>query len=182
LSQQQLLNESLQDLESELFKLASRLGKTLLPSAHATDGMEGYGDAGTSSNGNGSLDGRNGSASSENGHKKSQSRSEWDASRLLSSLESETQHVSKGIMAFSNSVERLRTLLDDSGEKTCASTLNEIFNAIAAARADGATPMSSASGNFNEDDEDGSFVGGGSQTKRGPSRSSEKYGLVPGGN
>ena len=172
MSQQQLLTENLEDFESELLKLSRRLGKSLPPSSH--DAFRDHGGE------NGSLDGT-GDGSSEqtadNGKKKVNSRSEWDTTRLLSSLEEETQQVSKGIMAFSNAVERLRSLLDTSGEKTCANTLNEIFGALAAARADphafnGAAALPT-SHTMSNDDEDGAFAG--SPVKR---RSAERYGLV----
>ena len=191
LSQQELLNESLQEFESELQKLSRRLGKTLQPSTHHA-----YQDFGVNS---GSFDTNNeegGAASNSNSSsgsslkKKVNSRSEWDTSRLLSSLEDETQQVSKGIMAFGNAVERLHALLDTSGEKTCANTLNEIFGVLAAANANGTVlnnkdhtsnlPVS-AIGNMSMDDDDdhdeedaGSFVA--SPMKKG--RGAERYGLV----
>jgi len=156
LSQQQLMNESLQDLESELSKLARRLGKTLLPSSHSTSMAYGGEVSTNEDNKNSGVEEdqvENGNA----GRKKANSRSEWDTTRLLSTLEDETQQVSKSIMAFSGSVERLRGLLDDSGDKTCADTLNQIFSSIAAARNDGSTPIPTKVGSFDED-EDGSFL------------------------
>ena len=174
LSQQQLLDESLQDFESELLKLSRRLGKPLPPTIHS--GLRAIEDDNRS---DGNSDGEH----DDNGKKKVNSRSEWDTARLLSSLENETQRVSKGIMAFSNAVERLHALLDISGEKTCVSTLNEIFGALAAARAEpnlaiASTLPTTAIGNY-EDEEDGSFAG--APVKKGRitnSGSNERYGLV----
>ncbi len=60
-------------------------------------------------------------------------------------------------MAFGGSVGRLWGLLDDSGDKTCADTLNEIFASIAAARSDGAVAVPTKVGSFDED-EDASFL------------------------
>lgn len=168
LSQQQLLDESLQDFESELEKLARRLGKTLSPSsAPAMNNLD--------------VDNQSDDGTDE-GKKKMNSRSEFDTARLLSTLELETQRVSKGIMAFSNAVERMNGLLDTSGEKTCASTINDIFNVLAAARG---TPNTNTfgpqgQGDSFEEDEDGSFAGTtpANGKKKGKRRSGEQYGLV----
>jgi len=167
LSQQQLLDESLQDFESELLKLSRRLGKPLPPSTHPA--LRAYGDENVSD--------ENGEGQNGNGNPKANSRSEWDTARLLSSLENETQQVSKGIMAFSSAVERLHTLLDTSGEKTCVNTLNELFNVMAVAKEnnlDGAVAAlpSNQSVSYDEE-EDGSFAG--TPVKRG---TSQRYGLV----
>lgn len=173
MSQQQLLDESLKDFESELLKLSRRLGKPLPPSTQPD--VQNYGEESES---HGSADGPNGQGV-DNGKKKANSRSEWDTARLLSSLEHETQQVSKGIMAFSQAVERLNSLLDTSGEKTCVNTLNEIFGALAAARADASTIPGGAGQPINAEefssyeDEDGSFAGSPVE-----SRSSKKYGVV----
>ncbi len=147
LSQQQLLSESLDDFERELLKLSRRLGKTLPARIHSvshdstgTDGGtggadgNGQGQEGVSTGTGTAVSG--GSTSDSNGTKvkknaKANSRSEWDTTRLLSNLEHETQLVSKEIMALNSSVERLHMLLDDSGEKNCVSTLNELFSAMA---------------------------------------------------
>mmetsp|Transcript_14406 Transcript_14406/g.21826 ORF Transcript_14406/g.21826 Transcript_14406/m.21826 type:complete len:632 (+) Transcript_14406:215-2110(+) len=125
LSQQQLLCESLDDLERELLKLSRKLGKplparTTSGSHEAAEGQESATSGGNSEN-------------SSNGKKnvKANTRSEWDTTRLLSNLEHETQLVSKEIMALNSSVERLHMLLDDSGEKNCVSTLNELFSVMA---------------------------------------------------
>lgn len=175
LSQQQLLDESLQDFESELLKLSRRLGKPLPPTTHSD--LRAIEDDNRS---DGNSDGEH----DENGKKKVNSRSEWDTARLLSSLENETQRVSKGIMAFSNAVERLHALLDTSGEKTCVSTLNEIFGALAAAKAEpnltiASTLPTTAIGNY-EEEEDGSFAGAPVKKGRITNRGStdERYGLV----
>jgi len=137
ISQQQLLTESLYDFEGTLLKLARRLGKPL-PSSPlftgdcgddtVTDGSGG-GIAGVQAEDiNTTKTTVGGAGSKKNG--KRNTRSEWDTTRLLSNLESETQMVSKGIMALGNSVERLHLLLDDSGDRSCTSVINELFGNI----------------------------------------------------
>mmetsp|Transcript_8032 Transcript_8032/g.9369 ORF Transcript_8032/g.9369 Transcript_8032/m.9369 type:complete len:534 (-) Transcript_8032:58-1659(-) len=153
LSQQQLLTESLQDFEANLLKLSRRLGKPLPPSplleADGTDsgvGAENGGIGGTGGEseassrrgkGSASAAGTGGGGGSKNGKmKRSSSRSELDTSRLLSNLECETQSVSKCIMALGGAVERLHVILDDSGDKSCVSTINKIFFAISEGKED----------------------------------------------
>jgi bacterioferritin (cytochrome b1) len=207
LSQQQLLNESLNDFETELLKLSRKLGKTLPPKTTTgsnnheggEDGHnpEGNGESNDNNNGTNGYDGAGAGASPTKAKKngKVNSRSEWDTTRLLSNLEHETQSVSREIMAFNSAVERLHVLLDDSGEKTCVSTLNELFNALAAGSAppvvtsavdstnDGQHNLDSYATNLNanfgkgdaghyEEDEDDAFTG--SPVKR----RAEQYGLV----
>lgn len=204
LSQQQLLNESLEDFETELLKLSRRLGKTLPPKLGpngdgaadaSTVGIGGNSDIPDESSGVKNDDeglfnggGNDGSAKKKNG--KINSRSEFDTTRLLTNLEHETQQVSKEIMALNSAVERLHILLDDSGEKTCVSTLNELFGAMASGGNSAATTNISQNTNtinFNSnyantgsvsqyDDENDSFTG--TPVKR----RAERYGLVQPGN
>ena len=175
LSQQQLLDESLQDFESELLKLSRRLGRPLPPSTHSN--LRSIEDD-NRSNGSGE-----GAHEYESGKKKANSRSEWDTSRLLSNLENETQRVSKGIMAFNNAVERLNVVLDTSGEKTCVSTLNDMFSVIAAATSEppqvvnGSVLPTPSLGSY-EEEEDGSFAGAPVKKNRSNRGSNEQYGLV----
>jgi len=148
LSQQQLLTESLQDFEANLFKLSRRLGKPLPPSpileADGSDSGVGAENGGTvgeaeasSRRGSGSATGTAGGGGSKNGKmKRGSSLSELDTSRLLSNLECETQSVSKCIMALGGAVERLHVILDDSGDKSCVSTINKIFFAISEGKED----------------------------------------------
>lgn len=178
LSQQQLLQEGLEDFESELLKLSRRLGKPLPPSTYSNGQIP---NEVNSENNVGQKDSDDHQSLDHAEKKKMNSRSEWDAARLLSSLEHETQQVSKGIMAFTNAVERLHILLDTSGEKSCVNTLNEIFGVLASARGD-VRPITSSTitatapvGHIASfEDEDGSFSGSPVNKKR----SSERYGLV----
>lgn len=175
LSQQQLLRESLEDLETELLKLSRRLGKPLPPKI-GTHEVENESDVMTDD-----TDVNDDVKGKRNG--KVNSRSEWDTARLLSGLEHETQLVSRSIMSFSSAVERLHLLLDDSGEKTCVSTLSEIFGAIAAGSSNTSNvskigKMTSLNGDLTNavahqySDEDDTFTG--SPVKR----RNDQYGLV----
>ena len=82
-------------------RLAAKTGKTLLPSSESNEqdvAME------------------RADSSEINGSKKSRKRSskaDMDTERLISNLEQETQHVSKGIIALAGSIERMRSLLNE---------------------------------------------------------------------
>lgn len=159
ISQQQLLNQSLEDFETQLLKLSRRLGKALPPSINriensvphifSDDNLESIDEI------NGENDDTGNTQSSQG--KKKPSRSEWDINRLLSTLDNETQKVSKAIMAFSNAVERMQSLLDESGDRTCVSTLNDMFLMLAAAKTDSLSARLPAS-EVHVEDEDG-FAG-----------------------
>jgi len=137
LSQQQLLNESVEALESSLLRLSRRLGKQLPPKTGQSgqsrhDSAEGdaahtvqeEGLRGSAMNGLSPSRDRRKNGLSAHGSGKL----EWDSSRLIESLDEETQHVSQSIMTLMSSVDRIHTLLEDpSGERTCVSTLADIF-------------------------------------------------------
>ena len=176
LSQQQLLNENLEDFESQLLKLSRRLGKALPPSLNRIgneDDLQGFGDdrAMGMDEGNGENDDTNVASGAQG--KKKLSRSEWDTTRLLSTLDHETQKVSKAIMSFSNAVERMQSLLDESGERTCVSTLNEMFSIMAASKAGSLTARLQASEKHDED-EDG-FAG---SPVKGGKKDGSYHGLI----
>jgi len=124
LSQQQLLKESLDELESELNRLSRRLGRPLLPvpdqmSLEGTSISQSDVDSAGGSNGM-----EEGSSPKVNSKK---SRSEIDTQHLLSNLEDETQRVSQCIMALGSSIERFHQLLDESGDRSCMNVLTDIF-------------------------------------------------------
>ena len=122
LSQQELLTECLRDFETELERLANKTGKTLQPSPEVNE------QTGGPSQGDEDSFHVNGSA-----RRKKTSRAakaDLDAERLIANLEQETQQVSKGIMALSASIERLRGLLLDEHPFGC---LNYFSNIVAAA-------------------------------------------------
>jgi len=122
LSQQELLTECLRDFQMELERLAAKMGKTLGPSEEnelvraASEGTE-------TSEINGS---------SRKSRKSRGSKADLDTERLVSNLEQETQHVSKGIMALSGSIERMRSLLDE--DIGCMTFLSNVLAGAGEAR------------------------------------------------
>ena len=118
LSQQQLMKESLKDLERELEQLSRKLGRPLPPSPETAYSLEDEEDGGS---GGGAPDGE------ETPGKKS--RSEIDTEHLLSNLEEETQRVSQCIMTLGTSIERLHMVLSGSGERNCVGVLHDILSA-----------------------------------------------------
>jgi hypothetical protein len=118
LSQQQLLRESIDELENELNRLSRRFGKPLPPLSNGLDASERseFNDAVPPTSDD--------TASSENGKS---SRMDIDIQRLISKLDSETQEVSQYIVALSGEIERLHMLIDASGSRNCYSALSEIL-------------------------------------------------------
>jgi chromosome segregation ATPase len=153
LSQQQLLQESLEEFEAQLHKLSRRLGRPLPPStvdAPPSDLSETSGE-------------ENGSSSNPDQHKAS--RSDADVNRLIAKLEHETQAVSQCIMALTGNVERMHMVLDASGERNCVSVLAEILSTGGAASSPAVTP---------QDGDDG-----GANRRRLRSSPSHRYGSLP---
>ncbi|GKY96796.1 hypothetical protein MPSEU_000638800 [Mayamaea pseudoterrestris] len=142
LSQQQLVREALEDFEAQLLKLAQRLSVPLPPTSSSVS----------------LTDMANGASPISNG----------DAATLdddVAKLDHETQRVSQSIMLLSDNIERLRTMLEIRGSRSCASVLTELITTGAmrsspAAIADDRVPMTGARMNA---------VG------------SQRYGHVPGG-
>lgn len=118
LSQQQLLNESLEDFESQLQKLARRLGRALPPpssESHVSSDLADASEQPHEENG------------TEDGESQKFTRTDAEINRLISKLERETQKVSQCIMTLTSSVERMHILLDSSGERNCVTVLSEIL-------------------------------------------------------
>ncbi|EJK63293.1 hypothetical protein THAOC_16058 [Thalassiosira oceanica] len=122
LSQQELLTECLRDFETELERLANKTGKTLQPSPEVNEQTGGSNQGGEDSF----------QVNSAARRKKTSraAKADMDTERLIANLEQETQQVSKGIMALSASIERLRGLLIDEHPFGC---LNYFSNIVAAA-------------------------------------------------
>jgi chromosome segregation ATPase len=110
LSQQQMVEESLEDFEAQLAKLAARLGKAL------PAGVEG--DESERSESDHRLTAEDGDGSGEFG---------GDVAPLVWKLEHETDRVSQGIRALSSKIDRLRMVIDASGERTCYTVLSELL-------------------------------------------------------
>jgi myosin heavy subunit len=127
LSQQELLTECLREFDLELERLAIKTGKALQPSAESSE-----------KNRNETINGPE--ASDINGElysrsKKSRSsRADVDTERLISNLEQETQHISKGIMALAGNIDRMRSLLNDENMFGCMSYFSNILGGTGEAR------------------------------------------------
>lgn len=160
-SQQQLLQKEMEDFESLLQKLSTRLGKPLPPPAQ--DNLSSHhedGDHSESSTGDHVVDLVNGDDSAH------VSRTNADAERLTAKLEYETQRVSQCIMELSSSIERMEMLLNASGDRTCYSVLSELLTT-------GSMNSPAATS-----DETTSMTGRGAPRRLGSIRS-HNYGQVP---
>lgn len=115
LSQQQLLSECLEDFESELDRLARKLGRTL--SHPPKDGHEV--DEPASNEDYEDLNGLS--------KKGKRTKADADTERLISNLEHETQHVSKGIMTLAGSIERMRSLMDEDNAFNCMAYFSNVL-------------------------------------------------------
>ena len=126
ISQQKLLNESVESLESALLRLSRRLGKPL-PQRTITS-TDSAGESGDQDEGRPMLNGSKGRSASKSAPT-SGKLSEWDSSRLVQILEDETQHVSQSIMTLTSSVDRIYMLLEDpTGDRTCVSSFADILS------------------------------------------------------
>ena len=126
LSQQQLMKESLHDLELELERLSRRLGKPLLPPPRTFDQLFVLDQQSATDDGN-SQDDASQSMSSVSSGGGRRTRSEMDTQHLISNLEDETQRLSQGIMALGSSIERFHQLVAESGERTCFTVFHDMF-------------------------------------------------------
>lgn len=119
LSQQELLTECLRDFELELERLAAKTGKAFLPSAEksviARDESSNDSDAAEIND------------IPLKPKKSRSSKSDLDTERLISNLEQETQHVSRGIMSLAGDIERMRSLLNDDSMFSCMSYFSNIL-------------------------------------------------------
>lgn len=107
LNQKQTLKEGLDEFEASLQKLSLRLGK---PVPHLPDQSEDH------DNYDHSASGTDDSESSDGN----------EINALLRKLENETDRVSEAVSAMSTNIERLRTVLDTSGDRTCITVLSEL--------------------------------------------------------
>jgi chromosome segregation ATPase len=122
-SQQQLLSECLRDFEQELDRLSMKLGKSLMPQSQTSVSEPPKSEEvleRSESNGGSEKKARKGRAS----------KADLDTERLIYHLEQETQHVSKGIMALVNSIERMRILLDEDSTFNCMAFFHHLGLAI----------------------------------------------------
>jgi hypothetical protein len=121
LSQQQIIQETLQEFESELERLATRLGRPLPPPP--VTGNELFIEMMSEQTLDEPAEGDN-----QDGEGTDRpNASETTTTRMLSKLESETQRLSQCIMALQTSVERMHGVLDGSGTRNCVSALQGMF-------------------------------------------------------
>jgi len=126
ISQQKLLNESVESLESALLRLSRRLGKPL--PQRTTTSTDSAGESADQEEGRPMLNGSKGRSASKSAPTGGK-LSEWDSSRLVQILEDETQHVSQSIMTLTSSVDRIYMLLEDpTGDRTCVSSFADILS------------------------------------------------------
>jgi len=131
LSQQQTIQEALDDFEAALEKLSTRLGRPVPPPPMSSDNgllMDAGGDHASE---DGSILGTNVDTADDDDVKSgitaSTTLSEVNTNRALQKLENETQRVSQNIVAFSTSVERMHALLDGSGTRNCVDVLSQLL-------------------------------------------------------
>ena len=122
LSQQQLLNESMTEFDTQLVKLSMRLRKPLPTTSMDADGSSNNDD---SNNDEGWIETIEDEDLGED--TSGFSRSDRETHCLIEKLNRETQQVSKCIMAMVGGIERLHLLLDNSGDRTCYTVLSEIL-------------------------------------------------------
>jgi len=139
LSQQQLLNETVEDFENQLVKLSIRLRKALPPSTADADGSTN----GENDNDNNDDDWVDTMDMDSNGNSQ-----DTDTHRLIEKLNRETQQVSKCIMAMVSGIERLHLMLDMDGDRSCYSVLNEILSAGVV----GSTPASGGGSSMRQEE------------------------------
>jgi hypothetical protein len=165
LSQQQTIQETMDDLEAALHKLSTRLGRPLVPpptstvndlAMEALNGDDG-GTLGIAGGSTGDFDGDNDEGKSSSG---GNTLSDVNTNRVLQKLENETQRVSQSIVALSTSVERLHAMLEGGGARNCVGALQAILG-----------------GNNRSSDETRSITG---NARLAPTRNGPRYGQISG--
>ena len=110
LHQQQTLNEIIQEFTTALEKLSIRLGKPLLPLPEESEHEE-------ASN-----------VTMTNGSHNDSALSQSDINPLVEKLDYESQKVSSAITTVLQNIERLRALVQASGDRTCFTVLSELVH------------------------------------------------------
>jgi len=118
LSQQQTIREALDDFEAALQKLSTRIGRPVPPS-FTNDPDEFVDD-----------DGLNGTDTAENDDGNKQGTvtlSEINSNRAVQKLDTETKRVSQNIVQFSANIERMHSLLDGGGTRSCVDVFSQLL-------------------------------------------------------
>lgn len=125
LSQQQTIQETMDDFEGALQKMATRLGRPVPPPPSSANDFamaalnEDDGAYGTSSNG--ALD------DDDEGRSSGNTLSDINTNRVLQKLENETKRVSQSIVSLSTGVERMHAMLEGGGTRNCVGALQSIL-------------------------------------------------------
>ena len=175
LSQQQTIQEALDDFEGALQKLSTRLGRPLAPNTN--DSMMGGSSVDNQSlddDGSIGINSMNGTGEGDDGEEGSNissgmvTLSEINTNRAVQKLENETQRVSRNVLAFSSSVERMNGLLDGAGTRNCVdAALSSILMMGGVGIGGGGTITN---GN--------ATPGGTNSTRRSSARGGQRYGQI----
>ena len=167
LSQQQTIQETLDEFESALQKLSTRLGRPLAPYTNNDSMMADNSNSVHNSQSFNDSTNERGDSDEENGCTNSSgivSLSEINTKHAIQNLENETQRVSQKILDFSTSVERMHGLLDSAGTRNCIDALSSML--LMSGDGGGRTLHDSGNGN--------------SATRRGSTLGGQRYGQVTG--
>jgi len=123
LSQQQLVQESIEAMDAEIDALAKKTGK--VAPGTSLDVLEFLNPNSTHSKSSAS------SSASASSSSPAKNKLESDANRLISNLEHETQRVSQGIMALQSTLERLHFLISEEGDRNCCGQLTFLLTQYA---------------------------------------------------
>eukprot|EP00533_Pseudo-nitzschia_delicatissima_P009737 CAMPEP_0116112398 /NCGR_PEP_ID=MMETSP0327-20121206/18957_1 /TAXON_ID=44447 /ORGANISM="Pseudo-nitzschia delicatissima, Strain B596" /LENGTH=1260 /DNA_ID=CAMNT_0003605693 /DNA_START=143 /DNA_END=3925 /DNA_ORIENTATION=- len=129
LSQQQTIQEALDDFDAALQKLSLRIGRPLPPTfSNAPDTFVDNTDAdGIPSSALNEAENSDNIDTNDSGKPGTVTLSEINSNKAVQKLENETQRVSQNIVKFSASVERMHSLLDGGGTKSCVDVLSQIL-------------------------------------------------------
>ncbi|MGK3752344.1 MAG: hypothetical protein ACI8RD_004648 [Bacillariaceae sp.] len=179
LSQQQTIQEALDDFEGALQKLSTRLGRPLAPNIN--DSMMGSSSVDNQSlNDDGSIgiNSMNGTGEGDDDEEGSNissgtvTLSEINTNRAVQKLENETQRVSRNVLAFSSSVERMNGLLDGAGTRNCVDA------ALSSILMMGGVGIGGGGAITNGNATPSGGGGGTNSSRRGSTRGGQRYGQV----
>ncbi|OEU21853.1 hypothetical protein FRACYDRAFT_258825 [Fragilariopsis cylindrus CCMP1102] len=173
LSQQQTIQEALDDFEGALQKLSARLGRPLAPNTN--DSMMGGSSVDNQSlddDGSIGINSMNGTGEGDDGDEDSNissgtvTLSEINTNRAVQKLENETQRVSRNVLAFSSSVERMNGLLDGAGTRNCVDAALSSILMMGGVGGGGTITNGNAT------------PGGTNSTRRSSARGGQRYGQI----
>lgn len=125
LSQQQTIKEAIDDFEGALQRLSVRLGRPLPPPLDGPDELLSDPISDHASADGSDFDSLD--TNDSNNHSSARNLSEINSNKVLQKLEVETQRVSKKIVSFSTSIERMHALLEGAGPRNCVDVFSNMF-------------------------------------------------------